>query len=270
MSVSFLTHEEGTLAYEDHGGTGPLVLMTPGIGDLRAAYRFLAPGLVEAGYHVVSMDLRGHGDASVGWREYTPQAVGRDMLAVTQHLAAGRAILIGASMTAASAVWAAATKPELVQALVLVGPSLRDPQMSALQRGMGAVLLGGPWRVSVWATFYGSLYPARKPDDLADHRARLRSNLAQPGRFAALKAFMGATKQECTKRMSQISTPALVVMGDRDPDFKDQAAEARWMADELHGELCMVEESGHYPHADSAEEVLVAMLPFLRNHQHQS
>jgi len=31
-------------------GEGPLVVLVPGMGDLRRAYRFLAPGLREAGY----------------------------------------------------------------------------------------------------------------------------------------------------------------------------------------------------------------------------
>ena len=61
-NTSYLTRPEGRIGY-DIGGDGPLVLLVPGMGDLRAAYRFLAPALREAGYRVACTDLRGHGDS---------------------------------------------------------------------------------------------------------------------------------------------------------------------------------------------------------------
>jgi pimeloyl-ACP methyl ester carboxylesterase len=36
-------------------------VLVPGLGDLRASYRFLAPALKEAGYRVACTDLRGAG-----------------------------------------------------------------------------------------------------------------------------------------------------------------------------------------------------------------
>jgi pimeloyl-ACP methyl ester carboxylesterase len=41
-----------------------LVVLVPGMGDLRPSYRFLAPALKEAGYRVACTDLRGDGDAT--------------------------------------------------------------------------------------------------------------------------------------------------------------------------------------------------------------
>ncbi len=38
-------------------------MLVPGMGDLRAGYRFLAPALRAAGYRVACTDLRGHGDS---------------------------------------------------------------------------------------------------------------------------------------------------------------------------------------------------------------
>ena len=263
MQPTYLQHEGGQIAYETHGDAGPLILMTPGIGDIRNAYRFLAPALVKAGYRAAVMDLRGHGQSSVGWGEYTPAAVGRDMLTLVEQLGGAPAILVGASMAAASAVWAAAEAPRLVAGVICVGPSLRDPQLSALQRVMVSLITRGPWKISAWCTFYRSLYPVRQPDDLADHIARLRVNLAEPGRYTSLRAFMQASKAVCTARMAVITQPTLVVMGSRDPDYASPAAEATWMSETLRGEHCIITDSGHYPHADAPAEVMNAILPFL-------
>ncbi len=60
--TSYLDRPGGRIGY-DVAGAGPLVVLVPGMGDLRAAYRFLAPPLRAAGYRVACADLRGHGDS---------------------------------------------------------------------------------------------------------------------------------------------------------------------------------------------------------------
>ena len=80
MTTRFFEQSKGTIAYDDSQGDGELVLMLPGMGDLRSEYRFLAPALVSAGYRVVTADLRGHGESSVDWPEYTLPAAGQDIL----------------------------------------------------------------------------------------------------------------------------------------------------------------------------------------------
>ena len=125
MQTQFFERPEGTIAYDDSQGDGELVVMWPGVGALRGEYRYLAPALVEAGYRVVSADLRGHGESSVGWSEYTIPAVGEDMLALIKHLNAGPAHLVGTSFTPGSAVWAAAERPEAVRSLILIGAFVR-------------------------------------------------------------------------------------------------------------------------------------------------
>lgn len=81
MTISFLDRGEGRIAYEVQGD-GPLVVCVPGMGDLRAAYRFLAPALIDAGYRVAVMDLRGHGDSDDGFSSYDDAATAGDMLAL--------------------------------------------------------------------------------------------------------------------------------------------------------------------------------------------
>jgi alpha-beta hydrolase superfamily lysophospholipase len=89
METGFFERPEGTIAYDDSQGDGELVVMWPGMGALRREYRYLAPALVDAGFRVVTADLRGHGESSVGWSEYTLTAVGSDILALIEHLEAG-------------------------------------------------------------------------------------------------------------------------------------------------------------------------------------
>src|SRR3569833_626160 len=57
--TQYLTVDGGTLAYDVTGDSGPLVVLAPGLGDSRQAYRFVAPELAAAGYRVATIDLRG-------------------------------------------------------------------------------------------------------------------------------------------------------------------------------------------------------------------
>jgi pimeloyl-ACP methyl ester carboxylesterase len=247
----FTRTAQGTLAFDDSGGAGPLIVLAPSLGDLRQEYRFLAPLLVAQGWRVVTMDLRGLGESSTGWPEHTPEAVGRDFLELTRGLGAGPAVQAGCSLAAASAIWSAVEEPDLVAGIILLGPSTRDVPATALQSAMMSAGLAGPWKVRAWDFFYASLYKKTPPDDLADYRRRLRANLAEPGRFDAVKQYVAASKAGSERRIASVTQPSLVIMGELDPDFADPAAEARQLGERLRGEVVVVPNSGHYPQAET-------------------
>src|SRR6204780_2148665 len=71
----------GRIAYEGVGH-GPLVVLSPGMADIRSTYRFLAPLIANAGYRVASVDLRGHGESSVDWGSYSHADTAGDLIEV--------------------------------------------------------------------------------------------------------------------------------------------------------------------------------------------
>jgi pimeloyl-ACP methyl ester carboxylesterase len=267
MSTHFLALPEGRIAFDDQGA-GQLVVLVPGIADVRAEYRFLTPQLVAAGHRVVTMDLRGHGESSAGWSAYTTAAVGADIVALLRELDAGPAAIVGTSAGAGAGVWAAAEAPELVRELVLIGPFVRQmPSASALD---GAVrwatinlLLARPWGARAWGAYYDSLYPTAKPADLIAYRAALTANLNEEGRLEAVQAMFRDTKADVEARLGEVKAPVLVVMGTQDPDFKNPAAEAQLVAERLGGTVLLVEGAGHYPHAEMPDQLGPAVVEFL-------
>src|SRR5258708_32942844 len=84
-STRYLEVPGGRLAYDDTG-TGLLVVCLPGLGDLRASYRFLAPRLVAAGYRVVTMDLRGLRESSTDRGDYPVTSRARGLLPLLRAL----------------------------------------------------------------------------------------------------------------------------------------------------------------------------------------
>ncbi len=257
-----LIHKQGQIAYEIHG-TGPLVVCIPGMGDIRAEYRMVIPAVVSAGFQVAVMDIRGHGQSSTNWDDFSVAGIGQDIVALIREINNSPAVIIGTSMAAGAAVWVAAEAPEWVRRLILIGPFVRG-ETSNVNRMMYSALFSRPWGPSVWKKYYASLYPTRKPEDFSQYAIFLKNNLTEPGRMEALQKMMVTSKKEAEIRLNQVKAPTLVIMGSRDPDFKDPQAEASWVAQQLNGNLKMIGGAGHYPHAEMPELVLPEMINFLK------
>ena len=260
-NTSYLTRPEGRIGY-DVDGTGPLVVLVPGMGDLRGAYRFLAPALRGAGYRVASTDLRGHGDSDNTFTTYGDVETAGDILALIEELG-GQAVVVGNSMGAGAAALAAALAPERITGLVLVGPFVRNGEISAVQRLLLRLSMARPWAASAWKAYMPKLYAGRRPDDFAQYRDEVAASLRRPG-YA--KAFSLTTRTDHTPaqaRLGDVSAPTLVVMGELDPDFPSPRAEADWIAQTLHGEVVMVPEAGHYPQSQRPDVTTEAVVRFL-------
>ena len=260
-NTSYLTRPEGRIGY-DVDGTGPLVVLVPGMGDLRGAYRFLAPALRGAGYRVASTDLRGHGDSDNTFTTYGDVETAGDILALIEELG-GQAVVVGNSMGAGAAALAAALAPERITGLVLVGPFVRNGEISAVQRLLLRLSMARPWAASAWKAYMPKLYAGRRPDDFAQYRDEVAASLRRPG-YA--KAFSLTTRTDHTPaeaRLGDVSAPTLVVMGELDPDFPSPRAEADWIAQTLHGDVVMVPEAGHYPQSQRPDVTTEAVVRFL-------
>ena len=264
-----LVRPEGTLAYAV-AGSGPLIVVLPGLGQLRSAYRHLVPELTARGFRTVALDLRGHGDSSVDWPAYGAEAMGPDVVALIEALG-GPALLVGNSYGAGPAVWAAAERPDLVTGLVLTGPFVRPLPTPWPLRAAMRVLFGGPWRVAAWDAFTNGLLKAGRPDDHAAERARLRASLREPGRFAALAAMLARDDAPIARddhpiaaRLERVRAPSLVLMGTADPDFPDPMAEARAVADAMGGRAEALDGVGHYPHLEVPGALAERLAAFAR------
>ncbi|MER7128263.1 alpha/beta fold hydrolase [Streptosporangium saharense] len=260
METRFMRVEGGRIAY-DVEGEGPLVLLVPGMLDSRETYRFLRPLLVRAGYRTATMDIRGCGESSAEWDDYSYEAQGRDIVALIRRLEAGPAVLVGNSYSAGSVMCAAAEVPELVAGVVPVASFVPNLPVGAVKKALfalvGRAVVTFP---SVWGAYLRTAYPSAPPADFAGYRAR--SVAALRTRRKAARAYVTATPMS-EAWLDRVACPALVVMGTADPDFADPVAVAELQAARMGAPLALVEGAGHYPHAEFPEVLADALLPFL-------
>jgi pimeloyl-ACP methyl ester carboxylesterase len=261
-TTTYLNRPEGRLGF-DLLGDGPLLVLVPGMGDLRAAYRFLAPSLREAGYRVASTDLRGHGDSDSTFKTYGDVETASDVVALIEKLG-GPAVVIGNSMGAGSAALAAAQRPDLVVGLVLLGPFVRNPKVGAMQRFILRAAMAPLWAPFTWKSYLPRLYAGRRPADFDEYVAAVVGALRRPGYAKAFSLTTRTSHAPVEARLADVTAPALIVMGEKDPDFPDPRAEAAWIAQTLHGEVVMVPDAGHYPQSQRPDITTDAVLGFLK------
>ena len=270
--TEFLSVAGGTIAYEV-SGAGPLVVLAHGMGDSRAAYRFVVPRLVAEGYRVAAVDLRGCGESSVGWPAYTRTDIAGDLVAVIRHLG-GPAVLVGHSVSGGAATIAAAQAPELIAGLVELAPFTRkqsvrlgDLRLKRYRTGLRLLLttavLGS---VKHWHRYLDLAFPGPKPADWAGQLDRIAANLGEPGRMRALQRMGQSAPVDAGAQLANVRCPVLIIEGSLDPDWADPRAEGAAIVAAMpagRARLEVIDGAGHYPHTQFPEQVVGLVLPFL-------
>ncbi len=241
------------------GGDGPTLVVAHGVFDdglcrapLLAAFE---------GYDGLAYDARGHGrsgapdpDAGAG---YGPEARAADLLALLDALEIEDPVLVGHSMGGDTVAAAAARRPDLPRAVVLVDPAgtLAETRESAddADESAAGVSRGDPaaaarerierWRTTDKATLLDeeeelrALVTAGETDlagRLADARRRLRP---------AVASVFGAGSVDVRSAFPRVEAPTLVLRADVDPAARERDRED--VAAISDGRLVHVDGAGH-------------------------
>jgi pimeloyl-ACP methyl ester carboxylesterase len=259
-------------------GDGPLVLLLHGFLEHARAWDWVAPLLAVAGYRVVALDWRGHGDSDwVGKGGYYHFADYAADLAFLVRELGGRAALVGHSMGASAALLYAGTEPERVSALVAVdalGPPDTSPDTAP---DRFAAWIGDLTRVGRRATNGRSTteavrrlrerFPRFSPEvarHMAVHGTRKRAgrqvwkfdplhqtSTPQPYYVAQARAFW-----------RRITCPVLYVEGGESMLRLDPADTAERL-DLLRARRVTIAGSGHHPHLECPDAFARVVTDFL-------
>jgi pimeloyl-ACP methyl ester carboxylesterase len=195
--LQYLERPQGRLSYTVTG-VGPLMVAVQGMGDLRSSYVEPEGPLVDAGFRVAVLDLRGHGDADTTFTEHGDEATAGDILALIDELGTP-AVIVGNSMAGSAALIAAADRPDAVAGLVLLSPFLRQPGSRAslvLSRLMYRVLFARPWGAGLWTNYYAkTLNRGVRGPRLAEHVAEISASMSAPARLASFRLRRAAPRR---------------------------------------------------------------------------
>jgi glycerol-3-phosphate dehydrogenase len=273
---SFQVFPSGTLYVHDYGGEGRPIVAVHGLGGAHLNWMPPAPGLTRTG-HLIAPDLPGFG--------YTPP---RGSYSISSHAQAivelleslGRpAVLMGNSLGGLVTMQIAASRPDLVDRLVLVAPAApprwdddRIDRVVAKRLLVQGIPAFGPAAVSrYWkATTPASqmrdtlavvcAHPERIPQSLVEPSLQLAAaRRRQPWALDALvksgrsAGAMIARRAKMARMVARVSAPTLIIQGSRDRVVPASAIEwlARVRPDWDH---VVMDDCGHCPQIEAPKE----------------
>jgi 3-oxoadipate enol-lactonase len=210
-------------------------------------------------FHVVRYDTRGHGASSATPGPYTIELLGRDVLALLDHLDVNRAHFIGLSMGGVIGQWLGAHAPDRLDKLVLANTASRigtpdgwHARAAAVRaEGMDEIAAGAPGR---WFT---PEFVARQQVVVGSMQKTLRS-LVPEGYAACCEALAAA---DLTQDVRSVAAPTLVIAGSFDP--VTTVADAQLLGAAIAGATVATLPASHLSNIEAPDRFSDAVLPFL-------
>ncbi len=116
-------HANGTRLHVVASGTGEPVLLLHGFPETHRSWDLQVPALVDAGYRVLALDLRGYGASDRPKDGYDLDTLARDVVGVATELCDGPVALVGHDWGGAIAWHVAAHHAKAIsRAVILAGP----------------------------------------------------------------------------------------------------------------------------------------------------
>jgi pimeloyl-ACP methyl ester carboxylesterase len=223
-------------------------------------------------HRVVRYDLRGFGRSPIGPGRFSHAG---DLVELLERQGMQKASLVGVSMGGRAALEVALARPDLVEALVLVGAGFPGHDWSAEMNAADAAETEALERGDIDAAVEVCMRtwvdgPRRQPEDV-DPAVRLR--VAEMQRLAyELQLPVWETADEeplvdnLAERLGEVAVPTLILVGEEDiPDMHQ-------IADRLERELpnaqrASIADTAHVPSLERPREFDQLVLPFLQSVQ---
>ncbi len=201
-----------TIAYDDTGGDGPVVVLSHGFLMDRTMFEHQVAALRDH-YRVITWDERGFGETVYDGEPFTYWDSAADCLGLMDHLGIDRAVVGGMSQGGFISLRVALLASERVRGLVLLDTQAgtEDAEVIPLYQVMlddwvangpsdevvaaaSSIIIGDPELSAVWAAIW---------------RARPKETLRNPGNTLI-------ERESIADRLAEITAPALVVHGTSD------------------------------------------------------
>lgn len=262
-----------SVAADEFGSSGPLVLLQHGGGQTRHAWKSAGQELADAGYRAVSLDARGHGDSD--WApdgDYSTEALVADLVATVEHY--GEApILVGASMGGGTSLTATGEDAVIAKALILVdtAPRVEVGGIKKIREFMGQAPDGFESLEEVAAAI-GNYQPHRKRPRSLDGLAK-NVRIWSDGRYRWHwdPAFMARKRglddrivrqEAAAAHVGELGLATLLVRGGMSDVLSQQGADA-FLAQVPQAKYANVGDAAHMVAGDRNDIFVAAVVDFL-------
>ncbi|MGR9046950.1 MAG: alpha/beta fold hydrolase [Gammaproteobacteria bacterium] len=257
-----ITRDGISLYYEVSGSGSPIVLTHSFLCD-GSLFKFQVAAL-EQTHRVINVDLRGHGRSGASELPYTVYDLVDDVVAVLDHEKVESAIWMGLSIGGFLSLRAALIHPERVSALVLIdtdaGPESPWNRLKYTAMKGWLKAFGPRFIVPVVMPIMFGKTTLRSRTELCTQYYQRILNVRIKSTCAGIDAI--TRRDDCVARLSDISVPTLVVVGEEDKPLP--LWKSRRIVDGIHGaEFVRIPEAGHLSAIENPAPVTEAVTRFL-------
>ncbi len=210
-------------------------------------------------FRVVRYDTRGHGQSSVAPGPYSIEQLGRDVLALLEHLKLNRVFFCGLSMGGQTGMWLGLNAADRLHRLVLCNTAAKIGSPDTWNPRIEAVRKGGTKSIStaVMERWFSSAFRAKSPDAVATSQRMLESTNSEGylANCAAIRDF------DARQTVPAIRTSTLVISGTH--DAATTPAEGRFLANSIPGAQYRELDAAHLSNIELPERFTSELSNFL-------
>ncbi|MBD8068506.1 alpha/beta fold hydrolase [Bacillus sp. PS06] len=200
--------DQTKLYYEVHGKGQPILFVhPPGMGLV--TFKQQLP--LAKNYQVITFDMRGNGKSKTINEDISIKLLAQDITELLNHLHLNEIVICGYSNGGSIALEFALSNPDRVSAIILLGgfPEVNTFLLhSEFLLGIYTVKMGGlPLLAKVLAKSHGKS---------KEYKKEIENYVLQSNPKILYKMYIEGLNYNCTKRLSSISSPVLLVDGSRD------------------------------------------------------
>ncbi|WP_052519390.1 alpha/beta fold hydrolase [Archangium violaceum] len=246
---------------------GPVVAFTHGASLDHRSFDPQVETLANAGYRVLTWDMRGHGQSRPLGGPFTVEELAKDLLAIADDAGAHELVVVGHSMGGYVVQEFAHRSPDRVRAVAVIGCTDLSKKPSAGWRLMYTVLPFSLKRMSLDAFHRRTLADLSVSEDVRSYAAEAMSVISKED---FIEIILGGVRclwfDSGLGRDYVIRKPFLLTHGALDRAnrgvFTKQAP--AWAAKEPNCRYKVIPAAGHTAHMDNPDAFNALLLDFLR------
>jgi len=208
---------------------------------------------------ILRYDARGHGASDVTPGPYSIERLGRDVVALLDHLETPRASFCGLSLGGMTGMWLGVHAAERFDKLVLANTAPHMAPADLWNQRIAKVEAGGVAAISdaVLARWFTAEFIAREPATIAGMKAMMERQ-PSAGYVACCAAVRDMDQRE---DIARIAVRTLIVAGTH--DVAAPPSEAAFLAGRIPGARLVEIDASHLSNIEAPDTFNAAILPFL-------
>ena len=257
--MRFMTSDQVTLVYSDHG-SGQAIILLAGFGVPKEIWQAQVPALVAAGYRVISLDGRSHGQSERALKGQSLRRRATDVHELVTNLEIKKPILVGHSLGAGTCfAYIAQFGEQSITAIVDVDQPPQVLNTRHWRYGMK------PIRWKKWRDYLARPWGAAR-FKAVDQTTSALVTAAESERpfqqWAMAPLLLDHLRHNWRPVLAGLHRPCLIIAGAASPLFQPQFAEVTaQMTDQ--GTAVVIPEVGHLVMAEQSAAFNHVLLSFL-------